>query len=155
MMIRTLKSGKGGHPSTYPNTEEGFNYFREKTLAFLNEVKEFNEDESHDIKMIPDVESWCVSLGVSRVTLLSYAKERNDNWKDFINLVKTGIMGVKKDLANRNKIPSLIFVFDAVNNFDYQNTSDIHIVAENGNLLKPEKTREQLLEAIEEDIPID
>lgn len=156
MAIRTLKSGKGGSMGTYPNTEEGFDMFKAATVAYLEEVRQYNSDESHEQKMLLDIESWCITIGISRRTLCTYYAQRSQTWKDFIDLVKTGILATKKDFASRGKTPPILLIFDAVNNFSYRNTSDIRIETETTNKLYDGiMSTEEIRKRIEEDIPID
>ena len=134
MLVRTLKKAR---PPIYEPDEEGFNRFKAATIAYLEEVKAYNEDPSHEQKLLLDIESWVTSIGMSRMTLSKYYNERGQIWKDFIDLVKSGIVAVKKDYAARGKMPPVLFIFDSINNFHYMNVTDIHVTAEPAGGIKP------------------
>ena len=53
---------------------------------------------------------------------------RNDQWSEYIELIKTAIYATKKDLAQRFKIPPVCLIFDLKNNFSY--TDSLHIDTE-------------------------
>ena len=46
------------------------------------------------------------------------------------DLVKDGIMACKKQLASTHRMPPLIYIFDAVNNFGYHNATEFHLKAD-------------------------
>lgn len=58
------------------------------------------------------------------MTILTYEKTRGEDWKQFIGLMKSAIVACKKQLAFRQKIPTVLIIFDLVNNADYFNVSE-------------------------------
>jgi len=71
---------------------------------------------------VPDVESWCVYLGITRTTLMTYTR-RPGEWADMIENFKNSICACKKQCAFAGKIPPLVTIFDLTNNHHYLNTS--------------------------------
>lgn len=128
MAVTCLKEHKG-IPAKYPNTPQGLADFMQKSQDFFEYCNEINADLEPDKRIIPDVESWCLYLGIVRSTLHEYRK-RSDTWKNAIDMVKTAIMTAKKQLAMRGRIPQMIAVFDWANNHEYINTSEFKISAE-------------------------
>lgn len=121
----------GGRKPTYAPTQEGLQCFREKTLEYFEHLKALNAArEEGEAMLMPDVESWCVYIGITRQTLHTYSRTRDEDWKDFIARTKDLIMSVKKDMAARFKMPPMFFIFDAVNNFGYVNTNQVQLVTD-------------------------
>lgn len=120
-----------GRKPTYAPTPEGLQIFQEKTIEYFNHLKALNAArEDGEAMLMPDVESWCVYIGITRMTLSTYSRTRDADWKDFIARTKDLIMSVKKDMAARYKMPPMFFIFDAVNNFGYQNTNQVQLVTD-------------------------
>lgn len=115
-----------GRPAEYPATQKGLDDFVQQTIDYFEHVRTVNSDPELKQKIIPDVESWSVFLGISRVTLWKYAK-RNKEWAETIDYYKTVIQATRKQLAACYKIPPAVFVFDSVNNFDYLNVTEFKI----------------------------
>ena len=120
----SLKSVKLGRIPKFPDTEQGLEDFKSATVGYLEYVRATNNNTENEHNLIPDIESWCTFLGLSRQTLLTYEKTRDDDWKDYIQLVKTAIVAMKKQLGFRQKIPSLVLIFDLCNNHGYLNTGE-------------------------------
>ena len=115
LAVSSLKR-HGGQIAKYENSQAGLEQFVQKSAEFFQ-------------RLIPDVESWCCFMGVTRVTIHQYAK-RNQQWSDAIAMIKEALLMGKKQLAMHNRIPSLIFLFDATNNHNYVSTSEFHLVAD-------------------------
>lgn len=128
MAVDSLKSGR---PAAYPETEQGFNDFKTAVIDYFIFVKRSNEDSEHDKKLIADTEGLCTFIGITRVTLLSYEKNRGEEWQTFIKQAKTAIVAIKKQLIFNQQIPPIIGIFDLVNNTDYyRNSSEFKLTAE-------------------------
>ena len=141
----TLK--RNGRPSTYPMTVKGLDTFIQNSIDYFDFVKTANMDDNADMRTIPDVESWCVFLGITRVTLLSY-KKRNAEWQQTIDYFIEIIAACKKQMALNYKIPPVAFVFDFTNNHHYVNASEFKLPentnqGEQSELLKIEATLQQ------------
>lgn len=118
----------GGMPFKYPPTQEGLEQFIKNTEDFFRYAEELNSNPEIEKKLILDIESWTVYIGISRVTLFEYAK-RGGAWTETINYIKNIINEQKKQLALNYKIPPVLYMFDAANNHDYANTSEFKISA--------------------------
>lgn len=116
----------GGMPFKYPNTQEGLELFVKTSEDFFRYAAELNAREDVEKKLILDIESWTVYIGISRQTLFEYAK-RGGAWTETINHIKNMINESKKQLALNYKIPPVLYMFDAANNHDYANTSEFKI----------------------------
>lgn len=128
MAVDSLKSGR---PAAYPETEQGFEDFKAAVIDYFVFVKRSNEDSEHDKKLIADIEGLCTFIGITRVTLLSYEKNRGEEWQTFIKQAKTAIVAIKKQLIFNQQIPPIIGIFDLVNNTDYyRNSSEFKLTAE-------------------------
>ena len=143
MGLTTLQEWKPRkNNSKYPDTEDGFFKFRMRTEAYLNFMMNANSNPDGD-HIIPDIEGWAVYLGIARPTLYNF-KKRSDQWKEYIEYVAEVIGGVKKQLALKGNIPPVIAMFDLINNHQYHNTSEFHMVqtvVED----KPKLTQEELI----------
>lgn len=124
MSIRSVTLGR---PAKFPDTEQGFKDFREASISYLEYVRETNNSPDNNNHLIPDVESWATFLGTTRMTILSYEKSRSDQWKEFIGLIKGSITACKKQLAYRQKIPTVLALFDLCNNSGYVNSSEFKL----------------------------
>ncbi len=117
-----------GRPAAYEDSAEGLEEFAQKTAEFFQSVQRHNESIGEgDAALIPDIESWAAYLSISRKTLLMYSR-RNSQWSEYIEMIKTAIYSVKKDLAQRFKIPPVVMIFDMKNNAGYQDS--LHIDTE-------------------------
>lgn len=128
--IRALEDSNGRLLNAkYPNTPEGLEEFKQKSIAYLRSVMLECEDTDLQNTPYPNVESWCAYLNISRMTLHNYSA-RSEAWADAIREVKTVIVSAKSQLADHGKIPPMTWVFDATNNFEYFNTSEYKLVEE-------------------------
>ena len=66
---------------------------------------------------------------MTRRTILTYEKQRGENWRNFIEQVKNAIAACKKELAFHQQIPPVVAMFDLTNNHSYVNTSEFKIEA--------------------------
>lgn len=126
--IEQIGSREIGRPPTYPNTEDGLKDFLEATRRYFEYIKDANS--VNEEKLYPDIEGWAVFIGITRQTILSYAK-RNEAWQEAIEYIKDAILAAKKQLAFRFKIPPVVFLNDISNNHGYLNTSEFKITASN------------------------
>ena len=117
-----------GHPSTYPQTKQGLDSFINNTIDYFEYVNGINQNIDLERKLIPDIENWCVFLGITRQTLFNY-EGRGGEWKDCIAYYKNAIASVKKQLAMNYKIPPMVYVFDATNNHHYVNSNEFKLNA--------------------------
>ncbi len=126
----------------YDNSGSGLNNFLEATKHYFEYIRDANK--SNEEKLIPDVEGWCIFLGITRQTALNYSK-RSSEWEESISYIKDAILAAKKQLAFRFRIPPVVYLNDVSNNHGYLNTSEFKITA-NGNESgdKPELTREEI-----------
>lgn len=140
--IEQIGSRVRGRPPVYENTEEGLQAFLEATKGYFEYIRDANS--VNEEKLIPDVEGWAIFIGVTRQTVLSYAK-RGDAWNEAIEYIKDSILSAKKQLAFRFKIPPVVYLNDASNNHGYLNTSEFKITA-NGEMRDqlPSKSKEEI-----------
>lgn len=123
ILLNTIKVGR---PASYEDSERGLSEFKQNTIAYLEYIRHVNESDISKKVMI-DIESWCVFLGITRTTLLSYEKQRDSSWQEFISVTKTGICAAKKEAAFHSQLQPMIAVFDLANNHNYKNTSEFKI----------------------------
>ena len=128
IVITSLKKHRGTQ-AIYPNDREGLEEFINATLEYFAEVKRINDDPNLEKKLIPDIESWTLFIGITRQTLMMYSR-RSQVWSQTIEEFKNGIMTCKKQLAMSFKMPPLVFVFDSINNHGYVNASEFHLTPE-------------------------
>lgn len=119
-----------GRPPAYSNDAEGLQLFQERTVEYFRHLKEVNENRETEQMLLPDIESWATFLQITRATIWNYRKLRGQEWQDYIERVKTVILAQRKDAASRFKTPPMVYVFDAVNNFGYQNTNQVQLVTD-------------------------
>lgn len=119
-----------GRKAKYPETPDGLEQFRQTTFEYFEYVQKCNKEDDREHKLIPDIESWAVFLGITRMTLLTYEKTRNREWQDFILRSKDLITATKKQLIFRQKIPAVIGIFDLTNNSGYVNASEFKLKPE-------------------------
>ncbi len=125
----TIESLKQGRPPAYPETEQGLEDFKQATIDYFQYVKDTNANPDIDKKLVPDIEGWAVFTSLTRRTILTYEKQRGENWRNFIEQVKNAIAACKKELAFHQQIPQVVFMFDACNNHGYTNTSEFKVEA--------------------------
>ena len=119
-----------GRPPAYSNDTEGLQRFQDRTVAYFEHLKEVNENRETEQMLLADIESWATYLQITRATIWNYKKLRGQEWQDYIERVKTVILAQRKDAASRFKTPPMVYVFDAVNNFGYQNTNQVQLVTD-------------------------
>lgn len=134
-----------GQRAKYPETQDGLQLFQDTTIEYFEYIQRCN-DEGREHNLIPDVEGLCSYLGITRQTLLTYEKQRSEEWRDFIQKAKTLITSCKKQLIFRQKIPAVVGIFDLCNNSNYFNSSEFRIIAEPNNA----ETKQRL--AIDEEL---
>ena len=126
ILIDTIKKNRS---CAFEDSEQGLLEFKEKTLEYLQYIKETNANEELNKKVMVDIESWACYLGITRATIANYERLRGDNWKHFISVVKNGIAAAKKEAAFHSQLQPMIAVFDLANNHDYKNTSEFKVEA--------------------------
>lgn len=124
MSIRSIKLGR---PAKFENSAEGLMDFKQVSLDYLDFIREVNNNPDCENNLIPDVESWATFAGTTRKTILEYEKNRGEDWEEFISLMKGAITSCKKQLAFRQKIPSVLAIFDLTNNSGYVNSSEFKL----------------------------
>ena len=82
-MALEVATARMGRPFEYPPTKQGLESFIQNTIDYFEHINAVNSDPELKQKIIPDIESWSVFLGISRVTLWKYAK-RNSEWETVI-----------------------------------------------------------------------
>lgn len=123
----SIESIKLGRPAKFDDTDQGLEDFKEASIAYLEYVRKTNNNPDNEHHLIPDIESWCTFLGTTRMTILTYEKARNNEWKEFIAQMKGAITACKKQLAFRQKIPTVLALFDLTNNSGYVNSSEFKL----------------------------
>lgn len=116
-----------GRTPKYSNDQTGLQLFQERTVQYFQHLKTANENSN--TVLLPDIESWATFLQITRATIWNY-RHRGNDWTEFIDRVKTAILAQRKDAATRFKTPPMVYVFDAVNNFGYQNTNQVQLVTD-------------------------
>lgn len=145
MSIRSIQLGR---PAKFPETEQGLEDFKQCSIDYLEFVRRTNNNPANENRIIPDIEGWAAFLGTTRQTILTYEKTRDEEWQEFILQVKNIITACKKQLAFRQKIPTLLAVFDLTNNSDYVNTSEFKLKPDNVQNKQPTVTLESIREGI-------
>ena len=128
LAVSSLKE-HGGHIAKFESDQAGLEQFVQKSVSFFEYCNEINASLEPQQRLIPDIESWCCFLGITRQTLMKYTK-RNQQWSDAIEMIKENIAMAKKQLGLRNRIPQMVLAFDLVNNHAYRNTTEFRITAE-------------------------
>ena len=118
---------RGARPK-YEDNEKGYKTFVSRSQEYLEYVQQINANPDIEKKLIIDIESWCVYIGLTRETLRQY-EARGEAWKEFIEYFKEIIVTAKKQLAFNYKIPPMFATFDLVNNHGYRNTNEFHVSA--------------------------
>ena len=101
-----------GHGAKYENIGD----FLKASHEYFGYLADCAEDK---IFLIPDIEGFCVFIGIDRMTLFRWEKMRGATWSDAIQNIKNQISAVKKQLALTGKIPPMVFAIDQNNNHDY------------------------------------
>lgn len=127
-MIIDKSTARMGRPCQYSNDKRGLESFIQGTVDYFEYVNAVNSNDDMERKLIPDIESWAVYLGITRATIFNYESRGND-WKDTIQYYKNCIGAVKKQLALNFKIPPMIMAFDFTNNHGYLNTTEYKLTA--------------------------
>lgn len=123
-----IQALKRGASAKYSADEEGYKLFVERSKSYLDYVNGINQNSNIEKKLIVDIESWCVYLGITRETLRNY-DARGEVWHEFISYFKEIIVMCKKQLAFNFRMPPMVHLFDLVNNHGYHNTNEFHITA--------------------------
>lgn len=126
----SIKSIKLGRPPKFEDSTAGLQDFKEASVAYLEYVRETNNNPDNENHLIPDIESWATFMGTTRKTICEYERWRGEEWQEFIGLVKGAITACKKQLAFRQKIPTVLALFDLTNNSGYVNSSEFKLVPE-------------------------
>nr|DAW92575.1 MAG TPA: DNA packaging protein gp3 [Bacteriophage sp.] len=142
--IEQLGERKAGRLSSFPDNQEGMEAFVLATQRYFQYIADANK--KNEEKLIPDIEGWCIFLGITKQTVLNYAK-RSQDWADTIEYIKESILAAKKQLAFRFKIPPVVYLNDVSNNHDYLNTNEFKLVTSNkNNEMTPTRTAAEIAE---------
>lgn len=142
--IEQLGERKAGRLSSFPDNQEGMEAFVLATQRYFQYIADANKENEE--KLIPDIEGWCIFLGITKQTVLNYAK-RSQDWADTIEYIKESILAAKKQLAFRFKIPPVVYLNDVSNNHDYLNTNEFKLVTSNkNNEMTPTRTAAEIAE---------
>lgn len=136
-----------GRPHHYPPNKAGLEDFIQTTIDYFEYVNVLNSNDSLERKLIPDIENWCVYLGITRKTLYNY-EQRGSEWGDCIQYYKNVIGSVKKQLALNYKIPPMIYVFDATNNHGYVNSNEFKLTATVDTEITKEKELQSAIDSL-------
>lgn len=144
-----------GAPPKYANDSAGLKAFQQKTLDYFRYIQRVNSDMESEKKLMCDIESWAVFLGITRQCVFKYEK-RGGEWADFIGRTKELILTTKKVRAYSHQVPPIFAIFDMVNNHNYKNTNDIRVEAvDNTSMLSATKTPDEIARELAEEIPMD
>lgn len=140
--IDQLNVRKAGRIPDYADDPQGIESFVSATQMYFKYITEANRQ--NDEKLIPDIEGWCLFIGVTKQTVLNYAK-RNNTWKELIDYIKESILSAKKQLAFRFKIPPVVYLNDVANNHGYLNTNEFKITtSSDSGINAPTQTAQQI-----------
>lgn len=140
--IEQLNVRKAGRIPDYADDPQGIESFVSATQMYFEYITEANRQ--NDEKLIPDIEGWCLFIGVTKQTVLNYAK-RNNTWKELIDYIKESILSAKKQLAFRFKIPPVVYLNDVANNHGYLNTNEFKITtSSDSGINAPTQTAQQI-----------
>lgn len=139
----SIRSIKMGRPAKFNDNAQGLEDFKQASIDYLEHVRNVNNSPDNENHLIPDIESWATYLGTTRATILAYEKTRSDEWKEFIALIKGSITACKKQLAFRQKIPTVLALFDLTNNSGYVNSSEFKLSTEQAQR-EVQRTAEQI-----------
>lgn len=152
LCIDSLQRHKG-RPQTYAEAE--LDRFMHTVEDYFKMLHDRNADTEQNQQIYPSIESLCVFMGITRDTLWRYG-QRNPEWKQCIEQVKTCISAVKMQLACNGRIPQVVAIFDFVNNYGYRNTNQL-IVSNEAQAQQdaPTLDTEQITAAIENESTAD
>lgn len=142
----SIRSIKLGRPAKFNDDMQGLEDFKQASIEYLEHVRKVNNSPDNENHLIPDIESWATYLGTTRATILTYEKSRGEEWQEFIALIKGAITACKKQLAFRQKIPTVLALFDLTNNSGYVNSSEFKLATE-----QPQKQMQRTPEEIAAD----
>lgn len=125
-MAITVSNKRLGRPANYSADKRGLDAFIGATIDYFEYVNTINANPDLKQKLIPDIESWGVFIGCTRMTINNYER-RGQEWADVIAYYKNVIGAVKKQLALNYKIPPMVYVFDSVNNHHYYNSNEYRL----------------------------
>ena len=135
-MANAILKNLGGRPYKYPPTEEGFEQFNINSLGYFDYLEQANSRLESKQQIIPDVEGYCLWLGINRSTLSLYMNRGNE-WEEMITIYKDAIAFCKKQLALRGKIPPVMAIFDLTNNHGYHNANEFKLETVQQNKERP------------------
>ena len=101
----------------YGDTDEDFQRFTDGSFEYLDYIRVKCSESAIDEKsgLIPTIEGWALSLGVSRKVIMMYER-RGGRWADFIDAFRNAIYDAKVQLASTGRIPPAVAIFDLCNN---------------------------------------
>lgn len=122
--IESLKAYQG-RPK-YSNDAAGLAEFQGKVIEYFQYIADVNGDPGSKYQLFPDIEGLCSWLGITRKTLSNY-QTRPGSFGEFVDLTKTNILAYRKQAASTYRIPSVLAIFDQVNNFDYRSVNEFKL----------------------------
>ena len=125
-MTNAVLKNLRGRPYIYPPTDQGFDNFRRNSESYFEYLENANSQLEQKQQIIPDIEGYCLWLGIHRSTLSTYI-DRGGEWESMINLFKDAIAFNKKQLALKGKIPPVMAIFDLTNNHGYHNANEFKL----------------------------
>lgn len=146
IVAANVKKYDGLMKAKYESTDEGLEKFKRATEAYFDGIKMANENSEKAVFV--DIEGWCTSVGVSRMTLSNYRK-RGKNWEDYIDFIKENILHAKKQFALSGRANPVVSMFDITNNFGYYSTNEFHRPVE-GRGERKELSFDEVLELMDE-----
>lgn len=133
----------------YPDTEAGRKQFESDALEYLRTVASLNaqllEKGTESKPILPSIEGMAAYLHMSRTTIFMYSK-RDDEWRELIDRLKTIMYSARSQAASDGSMPPMIFVFDSVNNFQYNDVKEFHLTE--GEPEKPRMTADEIRQRI-------
>lgn len=145
----SIRSARLGRPPKFPNDETGLQMLKDQSVEWLEHIRATNSNDDCENNIVPTVEAWAVWLGTSRQNLLLLEK-RGEDWKDAIQAFKTIIAACQTQLAMRQKIPTILHIFQATNNYGYINSSEFKLVPETNSMEKKIETLDSLKGKLDE-----
>ena len=135
---------------SYGDSREELERFRADSFEFLDYIRSHNvlAMEKGSSSLTPSIESWAMSLGLSRKTISEYEK-RGGEWERTIRGIKGAIYAVKWALADSGQLSPVTFLFDLTNNAGgYYNTSEFRVSMADQTTERPKMSIQQIRAAI-------
>lgn len=112
---------RNGRPPTFETVEQ----LQSAIMSYFEYIKLANEDDTRELKLIPDIEGLAAHIGVTRDTLNRWENDNYNNFSDTIKSAKNAIAAYKKQLGLHGKIPPLVLAMDMNNNHGYTQKQEV------------------------------